>query len=259
MRTRIGILCARRAKHSFAAASVTPPNSYKIVPGRTTAAQNSGSPLPLPIRVSSGIDVTDLCGNTRTYSRPSPRMYCVAAIRPASIVWALTQPPCTACNPNSPKTTRWPRVALPFIRPLWLFRCLTLLGISAIGLVLVHALVNPNLNANVALGRLGFHKTVVDLCAQCAERDRPGDCFFAAGHFGAAQPARELNLNSFGAGLHRLIEHALHRAAEAGPLRELFGDFLRHEMRLQLGARNFFDFNVDAPPHEVLQLVLQLI
>src|SRR3954468_20461877 len=259
MRTRIGILWARRARHNFAAASVTPPNSYKIVPGRTTAAQNSGSPLPFPMRVSSGIDVIDLCGNTRTYSRPSPRMYCVAAIRPASIVWALTQPPCTACNPNSPKTTRWPRVALPFIRPLWLFRCFTRLGISAISLVLVHALVNPNLNANVALGRLGFHKTVVDLCSQCAERNRPGDCFLATGHFGTAEPASQLNLDSLGTSFHCLIQNPLHRAPEAGPLCELLGDFLSHKVRLQLGACDFFDLDVNAPADQILQLVLKLI
>src|SRR3954452_24835979 len=252
MRTRIGILWARRARHNFAAASVTPPNSYKIVPGRTTAAQNSGSPLPLPIRVSSGIDVTDLCGNTRTYSRPSPRMYCVAAIRPASIVWALTQPPSIACNPNSPKTTRCPRVAIPFVRPLWLFRCLTLLGISAIGLVLVHALINPNLDANIALGSTGFHKTVIDLCPQSAERDRSGDCFFTAGHFGSAQPAGQLNLDSLGTGFHCLFEHAFHRAAETGSLRELFGNFLRHQMRLQLRSRDFLDLDVDPPAYQVL-------
>src|SRR6478752_1589226 len=113
-------------------------------------------------------------------------MYCVAAIRPASIVWALTQPPSTACKPNSPKTTRWPRVALPFIRPLWLFRCFTRLGISAIVLVLVHALVNPNLDANIDLGSTGFPKPVVDLRSQGAERDRTHCLLFAAGHFGAA-------------------------------------------------------------------------
>src|SRR5262245_16245477 len=120
------------------------------------------------MRASSGIEVTDLCGKIRTYKRPSPRMYCVAAIRPASIVWALIQPPCVACNPNSPKTTRLPRVALPFIRPLWLFRCLTLLGISAIDLVLVHTLVNPHLNTNIALCRLRFDETVIDFRPQRA-------------------------------------------------------------------------------------------
>jgi hypothetical protein len=35
------------------------------VPGLTTAAQNSGSPLPVPMRVSAGFLLTDFCGNTR--------------------------------------------------------------------------------------------------------------------------------------------------------------------------------------------------
>src|SRR5262245_6223680 len=120
-------------------------------------------------------------------------MYCVAATRPASIVWALTQPPCVACRPYSPKTTRFPRVALPFIRPLWLFRCLTLLGISAIGLVLVRTLVYPHLNTDVALRRHGFHKSVINLRAERAERHRAGDLLLLSRHFGAAEAARKLN------------------------------------------------------------------
>src|SRR3712207_8658202 len=40
------------------------------VPGLTTAHQNSGSPLPLPIRTSSGLDDTGLCGKIRMNSRP---------------------------------------------------------------------------------------------------------------------------------------------------------------------------------------------
>src|SRR5262245_7175440 len=172
-------------------------------------------------------------------------MYCVAATRPASIVWALTQPPSTACNPYSPKTTRWPRVALPFIRPLWLFRCFTRLGISAIGLVLVHALVNPNLDANIALGSTGFHKTVINLRPQCAERNRSGDRFFTAGHFGSAQPACQLNLDSLGAGFHRCFEHAFHRAAETGPLGELLRNFFCDQMGLNFRPCDFFNLDVD--------------
>src|SRR6187401_714840 len=128
------------------------------------------------MRVSSGRLVTDLCGNTRMYSRPSPRMYCCAAIRPDSMVVALIQPPCRACSPKSPKTTRLPRVALPFIRPLWLFRCLTLLGINAIGLVLViHALADPHLDTDVSLCRLCFCKPVVDLGPERRQRNGTGD------------------------------------------------------------------------------------
>src|SRR5712671_6372721 len=123
-------------------------------------------------------------------------MYCVAAIRPASIVWALTQPPTIACKPNSPKTTRLPRVALPFIRPLWLFRCLTLLGISAIGrFLVVHALVDPHLDTDVSLRGLCFGKAVIDFGPQGGKRDRPGDRFFAPRHFRAPQPAGQLDLD----------------------------------------------------------------
>ena len=87
-RTFTGILCASLVKHMRAASSVIPPISNNTVPGLTTAAQYSGSPLPLPMRVSKGIEVIGLCGNMRMYNRPSVRKYCRAAIRPASIVAA---------------------------------------------------------------------------------------------------------------------------------------------------------------------------
>ena len=86
-RTLTGILWAKRAKHIRAASSEIPLISYSTVPGRTTAAQYSGSPLPLPMRVSRGIEVIGLWGKMRMYSRPSVRRYCWAAMRPASIVW----------------------------------------------------------------------------------------------------------------------------------------------------------------------------
>jgi hypothetical protein len=59
----IGILCATLTNACFATLSLTPPISNITVPGLTLATQNSGSPLPLPIRVSSGLLLTGLCGN----------------------------------------------------------------------------------------------------------------------------------------------------------------------------------------------------
>src|SRR5215211_4183724 len=158
-------------------------------------------------------------------------MYCWAAIRPASIVAALSQPPCSDCKPYSPKTTRLPRVALPLIRPLWLFRCLTLLGIRAIGRFLKHALVDPNLNANVPLGSHGFRNSVVDVRPQGAERNRPGDLLFTTGHFRPAQAACQLDFDPLGARFHRLLHRTLHRPAEAGSLAELLANILSHELR----------------------------
>src|SRR5947209_6950041 len=102
-----------------------------IMPGFTTAAQYSGSPLPLPMRVSAGMAVTDLCGKTRMYSRPSPRTLWAAVTRPASIASALSQPPSSDCRPNSPIATKLPRWALPLTLPRWVLRNLTRLGIIA--------------------------------------------------------------------------------------------------------------------------------
>src|SRR5438128_2731916 len=150
-----------------------PATSKRIMPGLTTAAQYSGSPLPLPMRVSAGIAVTDLCGNTRMYSRPSPRMKWVAVTRPASIASALSQPPSSDCKPNSPKLTVLPRVALPFTTPRWLLRNFTRLGISGIAVLLVEiiAVIDPYLDADVALGGLGFGEAVLDAGPQGRERD----------------------------------------------------------------------------------------
>src|SRR5437588_655600 len=155
-----------------------------MVPGLTTAAQYAGSPLPLPMRVSAGMAVTDFCGNTRMYSRPSPRTECAAVMRPASMASALSQPPSRACSPNSPNVTRLPRLALPFTLPRWLFRNFTRLGMSGIGRLLgvqIVPVVDPHLDADVALGGLDLDVAVgqglqlarelIDLLALLADDD----------------------------------------------------------------------------------------
>src|SRR6059058_6411225 len=45
----------------------------RLFPGRTTATQPSGAPLPLPIRVSAGFFVTGLSGKRRIQTLP-PRL-----------------------------------------------------------------------------------------------------------------------------------------------------------------------------------------
>src|SRR5262249_37364692 len=67
----IGILWATRARQRLAVGSSTSLSSNITVPGFTTAHQNSGSPLPLPMRVSSGFPETGLCGKMRMNTRPS--------------------------------------------------------------------------------------------------------------------------------------------------------------------------------------------
>src|SRR6516225_1287147 len=158
------------------------------MPGLTTAAQYSGSPLPLPMRVSAGMAVTDLCGNTRMYSRPSPRTECVAVMRPASMASALSQPPSRACKPNSPNVTVLPRVALPFSLPRWLFRNFTRLGMSGIArllIVQIVAVVDPHFDADVPLRGLGLGEAVLDLGPEGRQGDAAQPAALLASHFGA--------------------------------------------------------------------------
>src|SRR5689334_14571514 len=130
-RHRTGILCAMRARHRLAVGRSTPETSNITVPGLTTAAQNSGSPLPLPMRTSSGLAEIGLCGKIRMNNRPSRRRKWLAATRPASICLAEIQDATSVCRPYSPNATVLPRVALPFILPRWLLRNLTRFGIFA--------------------------------------------------------------------------------------------------------------------------------
>src|SRR5512134_1780136 len=99
------------------------------------------------------------------------------ARRPASIWREESQPHSTACRPKSPKFRSVPPEAAPFMRPLNCFLCLTFFGINmthqlllAILLQLVavkdFALEDQDLDANDAVGRLGFGKTVVDVSTQ---------------------------------------------------------------------------------------------
>ena len=47
------------------------------------------------------------------------------------------------------------------------------------------------------------------------------------------------------------------RAAETGPLGQLLGDVLGHQLGLDLGSADFLDLDVDAPADQLLQLGLQ--
>src|SRR5947209_676054 len=69
----IGSFCAARRSASRAVFSSTPASSKRTRPGRTTATQNSGLPLPEPMRTSAGFLVTDLSGKILIHTLP-PRL-----------------------------------------------------------------------------------------------------------------------------------------------------------------------------------------
>src|SRR6059058_1916734 len=127
---RTGSLSAASRNDSRATDSGTPSSSNKMLPGRTVATQYSGCPLPLPIRVSGGRDVTDLSGKIRIQSFPLRFMLRVSATRAASIWVLVIQARSNVCRPNSPKSIRRLREAVPLRLPRWDLRYFTRLGIN---------------------------------------------------------------------------------------------------------------------------------
>src|SRR5437588_6218808 len=72
-RVWMGSLWAASFNASVASCGCTPPTSNIMRPGRTTATQWSGAPLPPPMRVSAGLAVADLSGKMRIQTLP-PRL-----------------------------------------------------------------------------------------------------------------------------------------------------------------------------------------
>src|SRR6202140_2126729 len=131
-RVLIGSFVAASRNDSRATDSVTPSNSKRMFPGRTVATQNSGLPLPFPIRVSGGRFVTDLSGKILIQSFPFLFMLRVKATRAASIWVFVIQARSSVCKAYSPNAIEMFRVALPVRLPRCVFRYFTLFGINGI-------------------------------------------------------------------------------------------------------------------------------
>src|SRR5258708_2791618 len=98
------------------------------------------------------------------------------------------------------------------------------------------ALEDPDLDAAGAeRGERGRH-AVIDIGAQRVQRHAPFAIPFHPRDFGAAETARAVDTNAFGAKTHRRLHGALHRAAERDAalklLRDRFGDQRGVEFRL---------------------------
>src|SRR3954452_6148176 len=172
-------------------------------PGLTRATQNSGEPLPDPMRTSAGLELTGTSGNTRIQRRPVRLMWRVMARRAASIWRAVIRSGSIALRPKAPKLSSVPPLALPWMRPLKALRNLVRLGCSmtyfpsrlpvaalfagrtdAGGLSLHHqpilrqrvvtqdlALEDPNLDAADAVRGVRFSLGVIDVAAQRVQRN----------------------------------------------------------------------------------------
>src|ERR1700754_4109827 len=237
-RVLIGSLAAASESASFAVCTVTPSISKITRPGLTRATHNSGVPLPEPMRTSAGFFDTGRSGNTRIQTRPARFMWRVSARRAASIWRAVMRSGAIAFRPNWPKDNVAPDEATPWMRPLCALRnfvffgcimayalkpsrknlsgCVAARRTSAVAfshaLVLGHRIVledftleDPDLDAAGAERRERGGDTVVHVRAQRVQRHAPFAIPFHARDFRAAQTARAVDTNAFGAETHRRL------------------------------------------------------
>src|SRR5580704_14526430 len=289
-RVLIGNLAAASDRASFAVCTVTPSISKITRPGLTRATHNTGVPLPEPIRTSAGYFDTGTSGKIRIQTRPARFMWRVSARRAASIWRAVMRSGAIAFRPNWPNDNVAPEVATPWIRPLCAFRNFVFFGCImalrpqtfccasscvatrprsvAFGhlLVLGHrvvladlALEDPDLDAAGSEGGERGRHPIIDVGAQRVQ----GHAAFAiplhARDFGAAETARAVDTNAFGAETHRRLHRALHGAAERDAALELLRNRFGDQGGVELGLADFDDVDDDVGIGDVGDLLAQLV
>ena len=95
-------------------------------------------------------------------------------------------------------------------------------------IVLQHfAFEDPDLDADDAIGRLGFGRAVVDVGAQRMQRHAAFAVPLGAGDVGTAETAADVDADAAGAHADRRLHRALHGTAERHAALELLGNALR--------------------------------
>src|SRR3954468_17778456 len=109
------------------------------------------------------------------------------------------------------------------------------------------AAIDPDLDADPAVGRVGVDLAVADVGPERAERDAAFAIPLAAAHLGAAEATRDHDLHALRAGLHRPLDRLLHRLLEGDAAAQLLGDVHRHEAGVEPGLADLLDLQLDLP------------
>jgi hypothetical protein len=117
-----------------------------------------------------------------------------------------------------------------------------------------HALVDPNLDADLSEGSRGLGEAIVDIRAQGVEGDAAVLVLLGAGHVRAAQAAGDAHLAALGPALDRVRHGHLDRLAEGPAVLELPRDVLRDDLGVGIGLLDFLDLDLDFLGRDLLEL-----
>src|SRR5438105_10780935 len=121
------------------------------------------------------------------------------------------------------------------------------------------ALVDPDLDADPAEGRLRLGEAVVDVGADRVQRHAALRVHLRAAHLAAAEPAAADHLDAVGAGADRRGERALHRTPEADAVLELLRDRLGDQLRVELGPLDLVDVDVHGLVRHAVDLLAERV
>src|SRR6478752_555516 len=121
------------------------------------------------------------------------------------------------------------------------------------------ALVDPDLHADAAEGGLGLVEAVVDVRTQGVQRHAALAVELGARHLGAVEAAGALDPDALGTGTHRGLHGLAHGATELHASRQLLGDTLGDQLRVDLGVLDLEDVQLDLLAGELLELATQAV
>src|SRR5690606_24168649 len=138
-------------------------------------------------------------------------------------------------------------------------RAVVLLFLANLGEIEDLALVDPDLDADDAVGGAGFSETVVDVGAQGVQRHTAFAVPLRTGNFCTIQAATHVDLDAQGTQTHRVADRALHCTAEHDATLQLLRDGLGNQLCVQLRLAHFSDVDVRRDAHHLAHFLTQLL
>ena len=121
------------------------------------------------------------------------------------------------------------------------------------------ATADPDLHADHTDLGVSLNQCVVDVGTQGVERCTAFLEHFGAGHFGAVQTARNLNLDTLGTRAHCCSHGHLHGTAVSHLAFDLAGDVACHNLGVEFGTLHLEDVDLNILVGDFLEFFLELV